>query len=73
MKIGETLNIFDVEVSLHHCCYCDHSFTVTPATTETKWGLGCLDWSCPSYAPSRDVDLFWDKVVCTPPPAAPAP
>lgn len=59
--IGELRNGAGVPVSLHRCDYCGASFTLTPATDDA-WGLGCLDWNCPSYDPNRDVDLLWNRV-----------
>ena len=62
MMVGRTRNGHGVEVSLHRCCYCGESFTVTPAT-DNAWGLGCLDTGCESYDISRDADLFFEPAL----------
>lgn len=59
VKVGELRNGFGVSVSLHHCVYCEGSFTVTPATDDA-FGLGCLAETCSSYDLERDVDLFFE-------------
>lgn len=59
MKVGETLNAYGTPVSLHRCCYCGNSFTVTPAR-DNAFGLGCLSDKCASYDLARDVDIFFE-------------
>lgn len=62
MFVGNAFNAQGVLVSLHRCDTCGREFTVCPPIAESeveeKGWENCLDPSCESYDPMRDVDLL---------------
>ena len=54
MKTGEHTNKHGVRVTEHICDTCGAEFTLCPG--DDRWP-DCLDESCASYDPEREVDL----------------